>query len=106
MKKLIAIVLLACMLSAALFASESYIGASINSKFDFGFEEYENVKKDFSEGYLGFGVDMATYFGECKLGYVLEHRLQFPAVYRIKWSCDNEFHHVGNLSGIDVQLQI
>lgn len=52
------------MLSTALFASESYIGASINSKFDFGFEEYENVKKDFSEGYLGFGVDMATYFGE------------------------------------------
>lgn len=43
MKKLIATVLLACMLSTALFASESYIVASINSKFDFGFEEYENT---------------------------------------------------------------
>lgn len=79
MKKLIAIVLLACMLSAALFASESYIGASINSKFDFGFEEYENVKKDFSEGYLGFGVDMATYFGEsANWGMSLNIDFNFP----------------------------
>ena len=95
------------MLSAPLFASESYIGASINSKFDFGFEEYENVKKDFSEGYLGFGLDMATNFGEsANWGMSLNIDFNFPLVYRIKWSCDNEFHHVGNLSGIDVQLQI
>ncbi len=47
MKKLIAIVLVVCTLCTAVFASESYIGASINYKFDFGFEKYENVRKDF-----------------------------------------------------------
>ena len=79
MKKLIAIVLVVCTLCTAVFASESYIGASINYKFDFGFEKYENVRKDFNEGYLGLGVDMATYFGEsANWGMSLNIDFNFP----------------------------
>ena len=79
MKKLVLVVLVSLALCASVFAAESYIGASVNSKFDFGFEEFDGVKKDFNEGYLGLGVDMATYFGEsANWGMSLNIDFNFP----------------------------